>query len=184
MSDRDLKMLEVAFIQYAQYWRRPGDKKVKSYIDKFFDRKRTGTKITARVEGNHGTYTVSFEAITRQDIVAACSCYIGKGGTCHHCAALAATFRKAPDSFATVTPVKLEDVREIRDLRAYLDSVTLTELTRKLKDKGITQKAFAESMGMNPRHITAVKSAERRNRYYNELGALKLACLWALERFG
>ena len=49
--------------------------------------------------------------------------------------------------------------------------------------QGITQKAFAEAMGMNPRHLTAVKSSERRNRTYNELGAIKLACLWALDRF-
>jgi len=45
----------------------------------------------------------------------------------------------------------------------------------------ITQKALAEGMGMNPRHLTAIKSSELRNRYFNELGATKLACLWVLE---
>jgi hypothetical protein len=29
-----------------------------------------------------------------------------------------------------------------------------------------------------------VKSSERRSRYFNELGAVKVACLWFLERFG
>ena len=48
---------------------------------------------------------------------------------------------------------------------------------------GITQKAFCESIGMSTRHLAAVKSSELRNRYYHELGAMKLACLWVLERF-
>ena len=54
----------------------------------------------------------------------------------------------------------------------------------RLRAIGITQKAFAESIGMNSRHLSAVKSSERRNRYFNELGAVKVACLWFLERFG
>jgi hypothetical protein len=44
-----------------------------------------------------------------------------------------------------------------------------------------TQKEFAESIGMNSRHLGAVKSSELRNHYFNELGANKLACLWMLE---
>ena len=34
---------------------------------------------------------------------------------------------------------------------------------------------------MNTRHLSAIKSSELRNRYFNELGATKLACLWVLE---
>lgn len=37
---------------------------------------------------------------------------------------------------------------------------------------------------MNSRQLSAVKSSELRNRFYHELGATKLACLWVLERFG
>jgi hypothetical protein len=39
----------------------------------------------------------------------------------------------------------------------------------------------AESIGMNPRHLSAVKSAEQRDHLFNELGAIKLACLWMLD---
>jgi hypothetical protein len=66
----------------------------------------------------------------------------------------------------------------------YLRGVTLDDLIEQLRAIGITQKAFAESLGMNTRHLSAVKSSERRNRYFNELGAIKVACLWFLERFG
>ena len=52
-----------------------------------------------------------------------------------------------------------------------------------LKANGTTQKAFAEAIGMNSRHLSSVKSSELRNRFYNELGATKLACLWVLEHF-
>ena len=52
-----------------------------------------------------------------------------------------------------------------------------------MKAQGITQTAFAESIGMNPRHLSAIKSSELRNRYFNELGATKLACLWVIENF-
>jgi len=53
-----------------------------------------------------------------------------------------------------------------------------------LKARGITQKAFAASIGMSTQHLAAVKASERRNRYFHELGALKLACLWVLTHFG
>jgi hypothetical protein len=57
-------------------------------------------------------------------------------------------------------------------------------LLTQLKDKGITQKAFAEQIGMNTRHLAAIKSSELRYHYFNELGATKLACLWVLEHLG
>lgn len=57
----------------------------------------------------------------------------------------------------------------------------LDSLLQDLKSQGISQKDFAESIGMNPRHLSSIKSSEMRNRYYNELGATKLACLWVLE---
>ncbi len=49
-----------------------------------------------------------------------------------------------------------------------------------LKQKGISQKAFAESVGMSTQHLSAVKRAEKSNRTYHELGAIKLACVWVL----
>ncbi len=70
---------------------------------------------------------------------------------------------------------------DLDSLQAYLDNVTLDELTKQMRAKGMTQKAFCESIGMNPRHLTAVKSSERRNRRFHELGAIKLAVLLVLE---
>jgi hypothetical protein len=69
-------------------------------------------------------------------------------------------------------------------VQAYLQSVTLEALLTQLKDQGITQKAFAEQIGMNPRHLAAIKSSELRHHYFNELGATKPACLWVLEHLG
>jgi hypothetical protein len=77
-----------------------------------------------------------------------------------------------------------KDVRDLTDVRSYLDSVTLEALLTQLKDKGITQKAFAEQISMNTRHLAAIKSSELRHHYFNELGATKLACLWVLEHLG
>lgn len=34
---------------------------------------------------------------------------------------------------------------------------------------------------MKPQHFTVVKSSERRNRHFMELGAMKLACMWVLD---
>jgi transcriptional regulator with XRE-family HTH domain len=73
------------------------------------------------------------------------------------------------------------DLSSLDGLPAYLKSTTLDTLLAELKAKGITQKAFAESIGMNPQHLGAVKSSEQRNHFFNELGAIKLACLWMLE---
>jgi hypothetical protein len=66
----------------------------------------------------------------------------------------------------------------------HLQSVTLEVLLTQLKDQGITQKAFAEQIGMHTRHLAAMKSSELRHHYFNELGATKLACLWMLEHCG
>jgi hypothetical protein len=48
----------------------------------------------------------------------------------------------------------------------------------------IERTAFAESIGMATRHLSAIKASELRHRYFHELGATKLACLWILEHLG
>ena len=161
-------------------WPNPPSPKAKRYINQFFNQSRIGTKITAQVEGNHGRYTVSIQ-FDEQQLSSACSCYIGSGGFCHHCEALALSFLRDDAVFKAIQKTGLADVQTLADMQAYLENVTLDALIKQLSAKGITQKAFAESINMNPRHLSAIKSSELRNRYFNELGATKLACLWALE---
>lgn len=162
------------------YWLSPPSLKARNYINKFFQHQRIGQKISAKVEGNHGTYTVSIQ-LEGRNISSACSCYIGGNGDCHHCEALASTFLKDPKSFKVVRPKKVGEVQTLNDLSKYLKGITLDSLIKELKSKGVTQKTFSESIGMNPRHLASIKSSELRNRFYNELGATKLACLWVLE---
>jgi hypothetical protein len=111
----------------------------------------------------------------------ACSCYIGKHGYCHHCHALALTFLNSPESFQFIEPPKPKEIKGLEGVHAYLTAKTLEALLKELKENGISQKDFAESIGMSSRHLTSIKSCELKNRYYNELGATKLACLWVLE---
>ena len=177
MSSSEINHLRTAI---QKRWPGQPSPKAKRYIDQFFNKTRTGAKIAAQVDGNHGTYTVSVE-IDQQRLSSACSCYIGKGGLCHHCEALARTFLNDDTAFKTVQRTGLADVQTLGDIKTYLESVTLDSLMKQLSTQGITQKTFAESIGMNPRQLSAIKSSELRNRYFNELGATKLACLWALE---
>ena len=67
------------------------------------------------------------------------------------------TFVQQPEQFVELKSRPLEKVTAPADLPEYLRGVTLGELLAELKDQGITQKAFAEAIGMNPRHLTAVK---------------------------
>ena len=173
----DVEALKAAI---QQDWPKTPNKKSRPYIGAFFDRVRTRRKIVAKVEGNHGTYTVSIQAKEKTSD-SACSCYIGRDGYCHHCHALALTFLKDPNSFQIVRQRRRKAVHSVSDLSSYLKEVTLDSLLQKLKAQGITQKAIAEGIGMNTRHLSAIKSSELRNRYFNELGATKLACLWVLE---
>jgi len=161
-------------------WPHASHPKVQRYIGKFFEGTRTGNKLAAKVHGNYGVYTVSIEA-KEKGTRSACSCYIGKGGGCHHCHALARTFLNNPDSFKIVEKKELRKVANVEDVADYLQGTTLEELLKELKAVGVKQKDFAESIGMNPRHLSSIKSSELRNRYYNELGATKLACLWVIE---
>jgi len=180
LSDAEIDILKQAL---QSHWSsKPGDK-AKAYIGKFFNRVRIGAKIRAQVAGNHGTYTVSIQA-TQLTTQSACSCYIGKGGYCHHCAALAITFLDDPDSFIEKATKKLNAVKGFGDINEYLQSVTLESLLSQLKEKGVSQKTFAASIGMSTQHLSAVKSSELNNRFYHELGATKLACLWVLEHYG
>ena len=153
--------------------------KVGQYVDKFTGRYRRGRNIWAQVDGNHGTYTVSIR-LEGDHLDSACSCYIGKHGYCHHVAALAYTFGRKPESFILIPTIPLEQVTDLKSLSTYLNGVTLDELVEQLKQKGISQKAFAESVGMSTQHLSAVKRAEKSNRTYHELGAIKLACVWVL----
>jgi hypothetical protein len=177
----DIEALQTAI---RDHWSSAPDDKAQRYVGRFFSRTRTGTKIVAKVTGNHGDYTVSI-AVGAHGVTAACSCYIGKGGYCHHCAALAQTFLDDPDSFQEVRPPERKQVGGGSPLgaalQAYLAGVTLDELLAQLRAHGITQKAFAEGIGMNPRHLGAIKTSELRNHFFNELGATKLACLWVID---
>ena len=176
----DIETLQAAI---QSHWPGPPGEKTVRYIGQFFDCTRTGAKIVARVVGNHGTYTVSIDA-GKGGFTSACSCYIGKGGYCHHCVALGHTFLRNPDSFREIRTIPREAVGGLPDLQAYLAGVTLEELLGQLRAHGITQKAFAEGIGMSTQHLGAVKSAEARNHFYHELGAVKLAVLWVMEHLG
>jgi uncharacterized Zn finger protein len=180
MSQSEIDTLKAVL---QRHWSGKPDAKVKQYVGQFFDRTRLGKRIAAQVEGNHGTYTVSIR-VDEQGLHSACSCYIGKHGYCHHCAALAITFLNDPNSFQEIKTRPLAEVQGLAELTEYLQGVTLEVLLQELKAHGITQKAFADSIGMNSRHLSAVKSSELRNRFHYELGATKLACLWVLEHFG
>jgi hypothetical protein len=65
-----------------------------------------------------------------------------------------------PTRFQVVTPTQRTDVRTLTDVQPYLQSVTLEALLAQLKEHGITQKAFAEQIGMSTRHLAAMKSSE------------------------
>ena len=178
-------MSEISALETAirAQWRATPSEKAKRYIGHFVETTRVGSKITGKVQGNHGTYIVSIES-TADRVSSGCSCYIGKGGFCHHCEALAHTFLQNPNAFQEVQPTAREAIRSLVDLQTYLQGVTLETLLAELKASGITQTAFAASIGMNTRHLSAVKSSELRNHFYYELGATKLACLWVLEHLG
>jgi hypothetical protein len=177
LDSDDLDVLQTAI--KARWSAAPGPK-ARPYVNRFFAAERRGARITAKVHGNHGTYTVSIQA-GEHEITGTCSCYIGKHGYCHHCEALGLTFLNDSSTFTEVIQKPLEEGRNLTDIGLYLEGVTLDSLLSELKAKGMTQKEFAESIGMNTRHLSAIKSSERRNRYFNELGATKLACLWVLE---
>lgn len=180
MADPELDLLQTAI---KRRWSWVPSKKAKGYVNAFSAAERRGTKITAKVVGNHGTYTVSIQ-VEDQGLRSACSCYIGKSGHCHHCEALAITFLADPSKFKAVKSKQVKEVRQLTDVQAYLNSVTLDALLTQLKAKGITQKAFAEQIGMNTRHLSAIKASELRNHFFNELGATKLACMWMLDHLG
>ncbi len=187
MIDPDIEALRAAMkarwgSALAHSYRNDKKDKVGRYVGKFFNCTRLESRISGKVVGNHGTYTVTIQV--KDDLLtSACSCYIGKGGYCHHCLALAITFLNDTSAFEVVKTRTCDEIKALATLKEYLDGVTLDMLLQELRAKGITQKAFAESMGMNPRHLTAVRSSELRNHFYNELGAAKLACLWVMEHF-
>jgi uncharacterized Zn finger protein len=182
MARQAKKVSEIEEVKAAiirDQWGVSGAEKVTRYVGKFFDRQRIGKKIVARVVGNHGTYTVSL-SVKAGRASGACSCYVGRDG-CHHCAALAKTFMDNPESFVAVAGKRRRNIRTLDDLASYLKGVTLAKLIDQMKERGVTQTTFAESIGMNPRHLAAIKSSEARHRYFNELGATKLAVLWIVE---
>lgn len=175
--DAELELLRSAL---QRRWPHAPGEKAQRYVDNFFECQRIGTRISGRVVGNHGTYTVSIR-VEGEQITSACSCYIGKDGYCHHCAALAATFLKDPASFPVIERVECNEIRGLADLHSFLAHTTLDYLLQQLRELGITQTAFAQGIGTTAQHLSAVKRSELRNRFHSELGALKLACLWLLE---
>lgn len=163
-----------------RYQSSPSDK-AKRYVNAFYSKVKKGETINAKVEGNHGTYKVSIR-LKNNYLDESCSCYIGKNG-CHHTTALAHNYKAAPTTFEEQKVSPRTAVKDLKTLRAYLDDVSLEDLINELKEKkGITQAAFGRGIGVSSQHISVVKKAESRNRHFKELGAIKLACLYVLER--
>jgi hypothetical protein len=177
MTQIDLLIFQAAV---KRFWSAKPSTKAKRYIDQFFGTQLIDSKIVAKVVGNHGTYTVSLR-LENGNLEPACSCYVGGG--CHHSEALAHTYIMNPEKFRVVKSKPLKQVKTLNDLGGFLRGTTLDKLIQELKSKGITQKDFAEGIGMSSRHLSAVKASELKNRYFHELGATKLACLWVLEKF-
>jgi len=173
---------EILKTSIRKVWSTRGTPKSNRYVGKFTDTTRLAKKISGKVIGNHGIYKISI-TIAEHGLVSACSCYIGKHGGCHHCQALGITYLKTPDIFIELKQRSLKRVKTIDHLPEFVRSITLDELIKELKKQGITQKAFAESIDMSSQKLSAIKSSEKRNRYFHELGAVKLACLWTLEKF-
>jgi uncharacterized Zn finger protein len=134
MKDAACEALQAAL---RRHWSSPLSDKARRYVGAFFDTTRIGTKIIAKVRGNHGTYIVSIN-LNQETINAGCSCYIGKGGWCHHCEALAQTFLDNPDSFGAREQTRLGSIDTLADLHAYLQNTTLDSLLNELKSRGIT----------------------------------------------
>ena len=176
MSKFDEKLTELI----KKHYHSPMSIKASRYFKEFYNKTKTTHQIKANVVGNNGEYIVTLK-VKNGKIESACSCYIGKGGGCHHCEALAYHFWADPKSFRKITTPRRQNVMDLESLQKYLEGITLEDLISKMKKKGMTQTAFAESIGMSSRHLGAIKSAERRNRRFHELGATKLACLWVLE---
>ncbi len=164
------------------------NKKAAGYIGAFVNAERRGSKLIAQVEGNHGIYTVSIVLEKDGDLRGACSCYIGRHGHCHHVLALARTFLLDETSFTVIEASQpkagatlMDNASDFETLRRTLSDTTLESLLLQLRERGITQKAFAEALGMKPSMLTVYKSSEARHHYFSELGAIKLACVWMLQ---
>ena len=114
----------------------PGEK-ARRYIGQFYAQGWIGDRITGKVEGNHGTYTVSI-CLEGGHVSSACACYIGKHGFCHHCEALAHTFFQDPEAFVEVVSKYKADLSTLGDLPDYIKTTTLESLLAELKAKGIT----------------------------------------------
>ena len=106
MPNADIKALREAI---QEHWSGVPSDKAKPYMGTFFEMTRIGARISAKVEGNHGTYTVSVQK-DEKGLSSACSCYIGKNGNCHHCAALALTFLNNSSAFREIETMALEDI--------------------------------------------------------------------------
>src|SRR5215831_15695616 len=116
MADTALAQLQMAI---KRQWSRVPSQKAKPYVNAFFAAVRTETKITAKVVGNHGTYTVSMQ-LDPHGLTSACSCYIGRHGHCHHCEALAITFLREPGQFKIVKPKPVKAVKSLADVAGAL----------------------------------------------------------------
>ncbi|MDY7079080.1 MAG: hypothetical protein SXV54_19370 [Chloroflexota bacterium] len=178
MTQTELETL----IQCLSDWRvDPADVKAGRYVGQFFNRRRIGLKIVADVEGNYGTYTVSIDAGTEPP-TEACSCYIGAGGGCHHVRALAQTFLDDPASFVPQETRAREQVRTLDDLALYLETMPLEALLVDLKAHDLSPRRLGELLGAGRRTLSDAARDEARNQRADTLGALKLACLYLLER--
>jgi uncharacterized Zn finger protein len=154
--------------------------RAQEYIGHFTHRTIDENEISGKVKGNYGTYT-TFLRVSDRYLEGRCSCQAADEMFCKHSVALGLTYLEAPENFKKKKKVGRKEITGLDDISHYLSSVTLDDLVKELKEKGITQKRTIEILNMNPGLFGSAKRCEQRGRYYNFLGALKLSCLYLLD---
>ena len=153
--------------------------RAQEYVGHFTHRTIDENEISGKVKGNYGTY-ITFHRVSEW-LEGRCSCQAADEMFCKHSVALGLTYLEAPESFKKKKKVGRKEITGLDDISRYLSSVTLDDLVKELKGKGITQKRIIEILNMNPGLFSSAKRCEQRGRYYNFLGALKLSCLYLLD---
>ena len=159
-------MSEISALQTAirAQWRAAPSEKAKRYMGQFFETTRSDRRSPARCMA-----TMAPTSCPSSPQRTACRPAVAAISAKAAFATIAKRWRtrssESPQIFREVQPTAREAIRSLADLQAYLQGVTLETLLAELKANGITQTAFAASIGMNTRHLSAVKSSELRNHF-------------------
>lgn len=156
--------------------------KSQSYIGNFYNCSMDNNKLIGKIRGNHGEYNVEVNFDSDGKILNnECKCETSKNEFCKHSIALCLTYIYTPWIFSG-KKMDRNNIESLEDAKYFVSTTTLREIFIELKEKGYSLADISDLLKISTIQLSSVIKDDQVGKSHLLTEAVKLACLFLLEK--